>query len=280
MTTVVIGARGAVGRHVVEGLLTAGEHVRASVRNLATADFDGRVEVVQADLTDSDSLARALDGASRVFVYAPEKGATEFADAARRSGVEHVVVLSSGSVLLEWAVAGNAIAVEHHEIELALAHAAPRVTPIRPLVLAGNAANWARSIRRDRTVELVHPESRSAPIHEADIAAVAVAALTGAVGDTASGLLTGPEVLTQRRQVELVAEAIGEPIHIEEITEDHARTTFAAAGDPATVDAILAFIARNLREGESPATPVAREVLGREPVSFAQWARDHAADFR
>ncbi len=280
MTTVVIGARGAVGRHVVEGLLAAGDSVRASVRDLTTAAFDERVEVVQADLTDPGSLARALDGASRVFVYATAKGAPEFADAARRAGVEHVVVLSSGSVLLDWAVAGNAIAVEHHEIEEALAHAAPRVTPIRPLVLASNAAHWARSIRRDRTVELVHPDSRAAPIHEADIAAVAVAALTGAAGEEASGLLTGPEVLTQRRQVELVGEALGEPIRVDEITEDHAREKFGSFADAGAVDAILQFIARNVREGESPATPVAREVLGREPVSFAQWARDHAADFR
>src|SRR6202012_2680766 len=108
-------------------------------------------------------------GASRAFLYATPQGAPEFAAAARRAGVEHVVVLSSGSVLLGWARAANAIAVEHHEIEQALADAAPRVTPIRPLVLAGNAASWARSVRRDRTVELVHPDSRAAPIHEADI---------------------------------------------------------------------------------------------------------------
>ncbi|MCD2194920.1 NAD(P)H-binding protein [Actinomycetospora endophytica] len=280
MTTVVIGARGAVGRHVVEGLLAGGEHVRASVRNLATADFPAAVEVVQADLADPDSITRALAGADRLFLYAPEKGAAGVAETIRRAGTGHVVVLSSGSVLLPWAVAGNAIAAEHDEMERALAGCAPRVTPIRPLVLAGNALNWARSIRRDRTVELVHPESRSAPVHEADIAAIAVAALTGSAAADPSGLLTGPEVLTQRRQAELIGEALGEPIHVEEIDEHRAREKFGAAGDPATVDAILAFIARNRRDGESPATPVAREVLGREPLSFARWARDHVGDFR
>jgi nucleoside-diphosphate-sugar epimerase len=39
MTTLVIGARGRVGRHVVDQLLAAGESVRASVRNAATADW-------------------------------------------------------------------------------------------------------------------------------------------------------------------------------------------------------------------------------------------------
>ena len=87
-------------------------------------------------------------------------------------------------------------------------------------------------------------------------------------------------MLTQRRQVDLIADALGEPVRVEEITEDRAREHFAAFADRTTVDAILAFIARNVHDGESPATPVAREVVGREPVPFAQWARDHVADFR
>ena len=252
MTTLVIGARGAVGRHVVAGLLDAGEAVRATVRDLATADVDPRAEVVRADLTEQESLVRALDGVSRVFLYATPKGAPVFAEAAARAAVEHVVVLSSGSVLLPWA-AGNAIAVEHREIEEVLTGAGTRVIPIRPLVLAGNAANWARTVRRDRTVELVHPESRSAPIHEADIAAVAVAALRGTAGDEASGLLTGGEVLTQRRQVELIAVALGEPVAVREIDEDHARAQLGAEGDVEQVfgqtPLIAAQFETELREG-------------------------------
>jgi len=50
MSTLVIGARGAVGGHVVAGLLAAGESVRASVRRRSTAVLPPEVEVVESDL--------------------------------------------------------------------------------------------------------------------------------------------------------------------------------------------------------------------------------------
>lgn len=279
-STLVIGARGTIGRLVVQGLLAAGQPVRASVRDLATADFDERVEVVQADLGKPESLRPALDGVASVFLYASRATAAGFSAAARQAGVEHVVPLSSGSVLLPWAARENAISIEHSDIEQALMTTGLHVTPIRPLVLASNALNWARSIRRDRSVELVHPDSMSAPVHEADIAAVAVSALTGAAAAEAAGLLTGSEVLTQRRQVELIGEALGEPVRVEEITEQRAREKLAEFEEPETVEAVLAFISRNVREGESPATSVARTVLGRDPLPFARWVEEHVDAFR
>ncbi|WP_202886826.1 SDR family oxidoreductase [Kribbella sandramycini] len=57
MTVLVLGARGAVGRQVVDGLRAAGIPVRASVRDLAKADFPPDVDVVQADLTQPETLA-------------------------------------------------------------------------------------------------------------------------------------------------------------------------------------------------------------------------------
>ncbi|GAA0626164.1 hypothetical protein [Kribbella sandramycini] len=56
------------------------------------------------------------------------------------------MLLSSGSVLVPWATA-NPIAVEHRVTEDLFAEADLELIPIRPLVLAGNALNWAPSIR-------------------------------------------------------------------------------------------------------------------------------------
>jgi len=277
MSTLVIGARGAVGGHVVAGLLAAGESVRASVRRRTTAVLPPEVEVVESDLTRPETLAPALDGVEQVFLYAAAGTATGFAEAAAGAGIRQVVLLSSGSVLLPWA-AGNTITEEHREIEDELAAAGLPVTPVRPLVLANNALTWAETIRADGTVELVHPESRAAPIHERDIAAVAVAALTGAGGRAVSDLLTGPELLTQRQQVDLVSAAIGRPLRMVELTPDEARHRFGTDADAATVEAVLAFVAAGTVDGRSPATSTARDVLGRDPLPFAEWAREHAAD--
>jgi uncharacterized protein YbjT (DUF2867 family) len=169
-------------------------------------------------------------------------------------------------------MANNAIAEEHRLAEEALSESGLRWTPIRPLVLANNALNWAESIRRERVVRLVHPDAVTAPVHERDVAAVAVAAIMGA--EQVSDMLTGGELLSQRRQVEL----IGADIRIEELSEAQARDHFGRFAEPRVIDAVLQFIAA-ARHGGSPATDTVQRVLGRHPVSFAWWASEHAAEF-
>jgi uncharacterized protein YbjT (DUF2867 family) len=283
MTTLVIGARGGIGRHVLDQLLAAGEPVRASVRDhRAGADLPAAAEVVTADLTQPDTLRPALDGVSRVFLYAPPSGAEGFAAVAAEAGVERVVLLSSGSVLLP-DMEHNAIAAEHRAVEEALAAAGLPWTPVRPLVLAGNALRWAESIRSGGAVSLVYPDAVTAPIHERDVAAVAVAALRADVGDAVadeltSAMLTGPELISDRRQVELVGQAIGRTLRVEELSPDQAREHYGRFTDPATVEAILQFQAAAM-DGGSPRTQTVPRVLGRPGLSFEQWARDHAQDF-
>ncbi|WP_157979888.1 NAD(P)H-binding protein [Kribbella monticola] len=270
MTTLVIGARGSIGRSVLDQLLAEGEPVRASVRR-GGHELPEAVEVVAADLGDQDSLDQALDGVRRVFLYTPAPEQVEAViRALEKAELERVVQLSSGSVLLESA-AGNAIAEEHRLAEAAFARSALPWVPIRPLVLATNDLYWDTR----GPVRLVRPEACTAPVHEHDIAAVAVAALTGAVDlEAASGMLTGAELLSQRERVAVIADVLGRPIEIEELTEDEARTVFP---DSAQADAILDFL-REAAAGGSPATGVVRELLGREPLSYRQWVMDHRED--
>lgn len=268
MTTLVVGARGAVGRHVVDGLLAAGEEVRASVRDRSQASFAAGVDVVEADLARPATLAAAFDGVDRAFVYAVP-GLRALAEHA--AGCGRVVLLSSGSVLLPWAT-DNAIAVEHRAAESVLA-GLPLV-PVRPLVLANNAGWWAPAIRARHAVDLVHPESVTAPVHERDIAAVAVAALLGTARSDPSALLTGPDLLTQREQTRLIGDALGRRVEVREIDESEARARF---GDDA--DAVLAFLRRAVVE-PGPVTTTAHDVLGRDPHDFATWVADHLAEFR
>lgn len=282
MTTLVIGARGSVGRHVLDQLVESGEPVRASARHPESADLPPGVPVVAADLTRPQTLAAALDGVRKVFLYVTSRGIADFAEAARAAGVEHVVILSSGSVLLPYSQA-NAISLAHRAAERVLAAAGLHWTPIRPLVFAGNALTWAYSIRKEGVARLLHPDAVTAPIHERDIAQVAVAALTGhrsEAGDLGdlSDLLTGEESLSQRRQVELIGEAAGRPIRIEELTEAQALDDFERFGSRETAAAVVEFITA-ATEGGSPATDTVRRVLGRPPLSFARWAADHAAAF-
>lgn len=275
-TTLVFGARGSVGRHVLNQLVIDGEPVRASVRKLATADFPLGVPVVEADLENEESIKLALEGISRVFLYSAPKGIEGFIKIAQSAGVKNVVLMSSGSILLP-AEAGNAIAEEHRFVEDALASSGLAWTPIRPLVLANNAMNWSYSIRGRGTVSLVYPEAPMSPIHERDIAEVVVAALRGRSDAVVSEILTGRE-LTQRQQVEILSKTIGKPIQIIELTESEGLQFFGRFVPPHVAKAIVDISASAMRGG-SPSTDTAFKVLGRQALSFSQWATDHAPDF-
>ena len=268
MTTLVIGARGNVGRAVVEQLLALGEDVRASVRRIRGDEFPAQVEVVRADLSEPDSLSAALRGVQRAFLYAPEPN--QVADVIRvleKAEPERVVQLSSGSVLLESAV-GNSIAEEHRVAEDAFAATSLPWAPIRPLVLATNDLHWDTQ----HPIRLVRPQARTAPIHEHDIAAVAVTALT--TTKATGGILTGNELLSQEERVAIIADVLGRPLRVEELTEDDARKAFH---DSTQLEAILDFL-RKAADGGSPATGVVEKILGRKPLSYRQWVEDHRND--
>ena len=68
----VIGGTGNIGKSVVEGLLGKGQKVRVLARDAkAAGQVFQQAEVVQGDLDDSASLARAMEGAEKLFLVTP-----------------------------------------------------------------------------------------------------------------------------------------------------------------------------------------------------------------
>jgi dihydroflavonol-4-reductase len=69
LTTLVTGATGFLGRHLLPLLAGRGEELRALVREGTDADFlaDLDVQVVRGDLVDPDAVRRAAAGCGRVF---------------------------------------------------------------------------------------------------------------------------------------------------------------------------------------------------------------------
>src|SRR6476659_8709822 len=76
MTTLVTGASGFIGSRLATALLERGDRVRGLVRDPGRAkDLGDRgVELVQGDMTDVDSLKRAVAGVERVFHTAATVG--------------------------------------------------------------------------------------------------------------------------------------------------------------------------------------------------------------
>src|SRR6266568_8223062 len=178
MITVVFGAGGNVGRHVAAALSSAGERIRLTSRKPRPTGFPPGAEVVTADLENPDTLPAVLDGAQRVFLYAKPEGIDGFVTAAESAGVQHVVLLSSGAVVHPGAER-NPIARAHAAVESAIEKSGLAWTFIRPGMFATNTLWWWRnSIRDEGIVRVPHPDAQTAPIHEKDLAALAVTALT------------------------------------------------------------------------------------------------------
>jgi len=277
MTILVTGASGQVGRAVLDQLLAAGAEVRASSRDPRAAHLPAGVPVVAADLTRPETLPAAFAGVTRVFLYAQPEGIEGFVQAAQAAGVQHIVFLSSSSVVASGAQT-DPIARRHRAVEHALEQSGLTWTFVRPGAFATNALGWVTTIRAEGVVRLAYPRAESAPIHEADIAAVAVAALTGDTLHGAAPVLTGPESLTRERQVGLIGAAIGRDVRCVELTPEQARDGMARSMPPPFADGLLRMWAATDGVPATISDAVAH-ITGRPGRDFALWARDHAAAF-
>ncbi|MBB5155090.1 NAD(P)H-binding protein [Saccharopolyspora phatthalungensis] len=277
MTVLVSGATGNVGRRVVDRLLAAGVSVRALTRRPETAGLPGDVEVVGGGLTEREALVTALAGVDRVFLFPVPEGVGTFVEQAQAAGVPRVVLLSAKAV--EFAES-NPIGDGHRVIEQALEAGGFEWTHLRPGSFATNSFAWAPSIRAGGVVREPYADARQTPIHEDDIAAVAVTALQE---DGHAGMaypLSGPEAITPREQVQAIGAAIGREIEFEEDAPEQARARWLDSGIPAAVaDTLLSYRARAARAPEAPVQTV-EQVTGRPARTFAEWAIDHADDFR
>jgi uncharacterized protein YbjT (DUF2867 family) len=279
MVTVVFGARGNVGRHVAAGLLAAGGQVRVTSRNPATAGFGPRVQVAAADLEQPATLPAVLAGAAKVFLYAKPAGIQGFVQAALAAGIRHVVLLSSGAVVNAGAE-HNPIARQHRTVESAIERSGLEWTFVRPGMFASNTRWWwTDSIRTENAVRLPYPDAQTAPVHEKDMAALAVTALTEPGHGHQAYAVYGPQSLTLRRQVEYIGDAIGRKIRLEKISPEQARTELGQRMPPIGAETILrAWAAGNGTPART--SVIVEKITGHAAHTFAQWAADHADDFR
>jgi len=231
-----------------------------------------------ADLAQPETLGPALGGITKVFLYAEQRGLDGFLTHAREAGVEHIVLLSAAGADPN---SDDAITRLHGEAEQTVADSGIAWTFLRPGGFATNRLLWADTIRAEGVVREAFPESQSALIHEADIAAVALHALTEAGHDGTGYTLTGPQSLTVRQQAELIGEAIDRPVQVELQDLDDYRRSLSLSLSGWSAEIVEARIRRiaALVDHPAPTTDTVREVTGRPARTFADWAADHASDF-
>ncbi|MGC7096987.1 NAD(P)H-binding protein [Amycolatopsis lurida] len=272
MTILVTGATGNVGGHVLRQLLERGVPVRALTRNPAAAKLPDGVEVVAGDLAAPETLEAAFDGVSAAYLitFDGSDGAAlstgpQVAKLAIEAGVRHVTMLWSG---------------QPGPFEADIAASGLSWTTLQPVEFMSNTLLWAESIRAEGVVRDPFAGLRSAMVHEADIAAVAVETLLGTGHEGREYVLSGPEVLTVPDKIEQLGAAIGRELRFIELTEEQARARLRDMGaSPEAVDHVIGWYADPPVEGYTVVDTVER-VTGRPARTFARWAAENAGAFR
>ncbi|HZE38855.1 MAG TPA: NAD(P)H-binding protein [Stackebrandtia sp.] len=272
MTILVTGATGNVGRHLVRQLADAGHKVRALTRDASKARLPEGVEVVTGDLTDIAGLAPAFDGVEAVHLinfggndYGLLDNGAELVELAVKSGVKRVTMLTG------W---------ERGSLDAAVEASPLAWTRLMPGEFMSNTLEWAEPIIRDGRIEQPFGGGYSPLTHEADLASVALVALTtdGHGGQTYK--VNGAEVLTKYERLRILGEATGRELEFVDLTPAEATERWKAAHLP---DETIAFLLRVF--GDLPTDPYPLEsdverVTGKPPRRFAQWAAEHAPRFR
>ncbi|MFJ1578918.1 SDR family oxidoreductase [Streptomyces sp. NPDC088182] len=277
---VVTGATGNIGRPLTRALAEAGRQVTAVSRHAAAVP-DG-VRHVVADLAEPAGIKPALAGAKALFLllsgdlHATGANPADIIGDAAAGGVRRVVLLSTLGVVTR---PSGHTRIAMRALEDTLRESGLEWAILRPGGFASNALWWADSVRTRQVVAAPFGDVGVPIIDPADIAAVAAACLlddrhTGGVYE-----LTGPEVITPRRQAEAIATALGSPVRFHELTRDEAKAAMTRSMPAELADDTLDILG-SPNPAELRVSPDVQRVLGRAPRPFADWAARNVAAFR
>lgn len=276
----VTGATGTVGSELVQQLLDKKQKVRVFTRDASkVAHLVERVECAVGDLSKPETVDAAMRGVERLFlVTASTQQDINVIEAARRTGVQHIVKLSTIEAGHEPMIGHGKY---HREREDLIRASGLAWTFLRPTMFASTTLEWADSIKRLACVQFPGGEGKISVVDPWDIAAVAAVALTSE-GHAGQGYaLTGPELLTMGDMVHIIAEQLGKPIRHINMTDAEAREMMRKSGLPEyVIEGLIEVFAANRSGRFAYLTDVVERVTGGKPRTFAVWCREHLAAFQ
>lgn len=293
LVTGAAGDIGAIGRTVTADLLARGHKVRALVRRedeRAQALRALGAEVVLGDLTNLDSMHRAIEGASRLYFgmsISPAylEATVNVAAVARHHGVQAFVNMSQMTVT-QMSATQTTDSPQHklHWLaEQALAWSGLPVVTVRPTVfLEGFFLRLAANGVRERN-ELALPlgNSRTSPISSLDVARAVAAILddpTPHIGQVYN--LTGHESTDVEHYARAFSEALGRTIAYRDVPLDAWTDALAKAGVPQHVLSHLATMATLHKQGSyDRMTDDLLRLTGERPTSMVEFVKLHSSEF-
>ena len=272
----VTGATGNVGGEVVRALVALGQPVRALTRSTTPAGLPTGAETAVGDLNQPDSLGDALAGVRGVFLLSGYADMPGLLAVVRGAGAERVVLLSGSSA--ESGDTTNAISAYMIASEAAVRDSGLQATILRPSAFMSNTLQWVAQLREGDVVRAPFANVATATIDPQDIGAVAAEALAGSGHKGRIYRLSGPEPLRPTDRVRILGEVLERDLRFEAQSDAEARIEMTAAMPVEYVDAFFNFYADGALD-ESVVLSTYRDLTGRPPRTFQQWARAHVDAF-
>ncbi|HWW24490.1 MAG TPA: complex I NDUFA9 subunit family protein [Caulobacter sp.] len=227
----VFGGSGFVGGQVVRALAKAGHRVRVAVRNpnlayrMRMLGDVGQIEVVQANLRNAPSVARAVDGAEAVvnlvgvlwesgrqtFQTLHVMGAKTVAEQARAAGAKRLVQVSALGADLE---SSSKYQRTKAQGEAAVRAAFPGAVVIRPSIMFGAEDKFFNKFGQMAALFPALPligggETKFQPVYVGDVAQVVAKAVASPAAEGLTYELGGPAVYSFKALMELILRETG-----------------------------------------------------------------------
>jgi len=278
----VTGATGYVGGKVAAGLAALGSRQRLIVRDSSRAPRLPGAEVAEASsYRDGEAMRRALDGVRTLFLVSAREAIDRVTDhcsavdAAVDAEVQRIVYLSFMAAAPQ---ATFTFSRDHFATEQRIRRTGLAFTFLRSSLYLDFLANMCGA---DGVIRGPAGKGRVAPVARDDVAAVAVAVLTGTGHDGRTYDLTGPERLTMSEIAHQLGEVTGWRIFYREETLEEARASRAPSGAPAwEIEGwVTTYAAIAAGEMDVVSDSVSR-LTGHDPQTVRGWLLTHPENWR
>ena len=269
----VTGGTGKTGRLVARQLALRGIAARIATRNPTSADQ------IRFDWADPATHGPALENIGAVYIVAPTDRAEQlqvmrpFLELAASQVSGRLVLLSASSLDEGGPMMG--------EVHAWLAAHAPRWTVLRPSWFMQNfTTQHLPSILHEGCLYSATGDGRVPFIDAADIAAVAVEALTDPALASGDHVLTGPEALTYDEVAGAISARTGRPVRHCQLSVPELAARHATFGIPEAYALTLARMDEAIAQGaEDRTTDEVQRITGRPAHSFADFLEDQHGVF-
>ncbi|WP_310831933.1 NmrA family NAD(P)-binding protein [Paenibacillus pedocola] len=272
----ITGGKGKTGTRIAKRLDQLGYSYTTTLRSLQP--IKDPMKEVHFDWYDNATFLPALQNVERVYLVAPVgdpepvKVMQPFIETALEQGVQRFVLLSSASIPEEGPVFGPV-----HKL---LKKATPEWTVLRPSYFMQNftEGQHAMTISQQDLIISAAGQGKIGFVAAEDIAEVALRALIDDEAHNTEHIITGPESLSYDDVSRIINGVSGKNVVHKSISDDELTRNWLTAGIGKDYAEFMTDLERRIREEgtEDLVTDTVKNVSGKDPVSFFQFANKHA----